>query len=66
MTEKTPQASTNNLSWTEKKGKLKEQFPSLIDSDLNYETGKRDEMMEKLQTKLGKSKDELSSIIEKL
>jgi uncharacterized protein YjbJ (UPF0337 family) len=50
-------------NWGEKKTKLKAQFSTLTDEDLKYENGKKDEMLEKVQIKLGKTKDELSTII---
>lgn len=53
-------------NWNEKKGKLKQQFASLTDNDLMFEEGKKDEMLGKLQLKLGKTKDELQKIIEAL
>lgn len=64
----TTQSSSSNAksNWTEQKTKLIAKFPVLTDADLNYETGKREEMMVKVQKKLGKTKDELSAIIEKL
>ena len=49
--------------WNEQKGKLKQKFAALTDNDLMYEEGKKDEMFGKLQTKLGKTKDELEKII---
>jgi len=53
-------------NWNEQKGKLKQKFAFLIDSDLLFEEGRKDEMIGKLQMKLGKTKEELSRIIEEL
>jgi uncharacterized protein YjbJ (UPF0337 family) len=50
-------------NWNEQKEKLKKKFALLTDQDVTFEEGKMDEMMEKLQTKLGKTKEELSGII---
>ena len=50
-------------TWNEQKGKLKKQFAVLTDNDLMYEEGQRDEMLGKLQIKLGKTKEELLSLI---
>ena len=50
-------------NWNEQKGKLKKAFGILTDNDLMYEEGQRDEMLGKLQIKLGKTKEELYSII---
>jgi len=52
--------------WNEQKAKLKKKFATLTDNDLMYETGKKDEMLAKLQVKLGKTKEELHKIIEAL
>lgn len=52
--------------WEEQKGKLKQKFAQLTDNDLMFVDGKKDEMMGKLQIKLGKSKEELRAIIENL
>jgi len=53
-------------NWNEQKGKLKKAFGVLTDDDLLYEEGKRDEMLGKLQIKLGKTKEEINSIISSL
>ncbi|ATL46475.1 general stress protein CsbD [Chitinophaga caeni] len=50
--------------WNEISGKLKQQFAELTDDDLKYEEGKEDELMGKIQQKIGKSKDEVQSLIQ--
>ncbi|MEI6766883.1 MAG: CsbD family protein [Bacteroidota bacterium] len=50
-------------NWNEQKGKLKQKFATLTDDDLMYAEGKKDEMLGKLQIKLGKTKEELHKII---
>jgi uncharacterized protein YjbJ (UPF0337 family) len=50
-------------NWNEQKAKLKKQFAVLTDNDLMFEEGKKDEMMAKLQIKLGQTKEELHKII---
>lgn len=50
-------------NWNEQKGKLKKLFSTLTDNDLMFEEGKEDEMLGKLQIKLGKTKEELEDII---
>jgi len=50
-------------NWNTQKGKLKQQFAVLTDNDLMFEEGKKEEMFGKLQTKLGKTKEELRKII---
>lgn len=53
-------------NWDEQKGKLKQKFATLTDNDLLFLAGKKEEMLGKLQIKLGKSKEELHKIIEAL
>jgi uncharacterized protein YjbJ (UPF0337 family) len=53
-------------NWDEKKGKLKQQFAILTDNDLLFMKGKENELLGRLEKKLGKKKDEIRSIIEKL
>ena len=53
-------------NWNEQKGKLKQKFAILTDDDLMFAEGKKDEMLGKLQIKLGKTKDELHHIITNL
>lgn len=50
-------------NWNEQKGKLKQKFAFLTDNDLMFEDGKKEEMIGKLQIKLGKTKEELHKII---
>jgi uncharacterized protein YjbJ (UPF0337 family) len=51
------------VNWNERKGKLKQKFGFLTDNDLMFEEGKKEEMIGKLQIKLGKTKEELLKII---
>lgn len=51
-------------AWNEQKGKLKKKFAALTDNDLLYDEGRKDEMLGKLQQKLGKTKEELRKIME--
>ena len=50
-------------NWNEQKGKLKQKFAFLTDNDLMFAEGKKDEMLGKLQIKLGKTEEELHKII---
>lgn len=45
--------------WNELKGKVKQAHGELTDDDLKYEEGKDDELIGRIQTKLGKTKDEV-------
>jgi uncharacterized protein YjbJ (UPF0337 family) len=53
-------------NWNETKGKLKQKFAELTDNDVLMEEGQQDEMLGRLQIKLGKSKEELHKIINEL
>ena len=50
-------------SWNEHKGKLKQKFAELTDNDLMFAEGKQEEMIGRLQIKLGKTREELHRII---
>ena len=51
-------------SWNEVKGKLKQKYGQLTDDDLMFAEGKEDELLGRLQKRLGRTKDELRSEIE--
>lgn len=53
-------------SWNEIKGKLKQSYGNLTDDDLVFAEGKDDELVGRLQKRLGKSKEEVRQMIEKL
>ncbi len=53
-------------TWNEIKGKLKQSYGDLTDDDLVFAEGKDDELLGRLQKKLGKSKDEVRHMIEGL
>ena len=53
-------------NWNETKGKLKQKFAMLTDSDVLFVEGKKDEMLGRLQIKLGKTKEEIQKIIAEL
>ena len=53
-------------NWNEQKGLLKQKFAILTDDDLLFTEGKKDEMLGRLQIKLGKTKEELHKIISSL
>lgn len=49
--------------WNETKGKLKQKLTQLTDSNVLVVEGKQDELIERLQIKLGKTKKEIQQII---
>ena len=53
-------------SWNEVKGKLKQKYGQLTDDDLKFAEGKDDELLGRLQQKLGKTKEQLRKEIESL
>jgi uncharacterized protein YjbJ (UPF0337 family) len=53
-------------NWKEISGKLKQRYANLTDDDVLFAEGKEDELMGRLQKKLGKSKEELRKVIAKL
>jgi uncharacterized protein YjbJ (UPF0337 family) len=55
-----------NGNWNEVKGKAKKQYGALTDDDLTYEDGQDDQLVGRIQKKLGKTKDEVIKWIESL
>jgi uncharacterized protein YjbJ (UPF0337 family) len=51
-------------SWNEMKGKLKQKYAQLTDDDLVFVEGKEDELLGRMQQRLGKTKEELRRDIE--
>lgn len=50
-------------SWREQKVLLKRMFNNLSDEDLAFEEHNREEMIARLRTKLGKSKEEMDKLM---
>jgi uncharacterized protein YjbJ (UPF0337 family) len=53
-------------AWNEVKGKIRQKHADLTDDDLEYEEGKDEELLGRLQTKLGRGRDELVQWIKSL
>lgn len=53
-------------NWNKIKGKLKQEYGMLTDADLSLEEGKVEEVLGRLQVKLGKSKEEIKSYIKSI
>lgn len=53
-------------TWNELKGKLKQKYGELTDDDLTYDEGLDDQLIGKLQKKLGKTRDEIVKEIKSL
>lgn len=52
--------------WNVTKAKLQQKFTNLTDKDLHLEDGKQDVLLNNLQQKLGKTEEELNTIISEL
>ncbi|HEX7573167.1 MAG TPA: CsbD family protein [Bacteroidota bacterium] len=53
-------------NWKEISGKLKQKYANLTDDDLLFKEGKEDEVMGKIQQKIGTTKEGLRDLIAKL
>jgi uncharacterized protein YjbJ (UPF0337 family) len=66
----TLEAAMNELKftgeWNELKGKLKQKYAQLTEDDLLYAKGKEDELLGRLQKKLGQGQDEIRKVIASL
>jgi len=51
-------------NWNEIKGKLKQKYGQLTDDDLTFAAGKEEELLGRLQQRLGKKKEEIRAEIE--
>jgi uncharacterized protein YjbJ (UPF0337 family) len=53
-------------NWNEMKGKLKQKYAELTDDDLRYEEGHEEELLGRLQQKLGKTDREMRETLRNL
>jgi uncharacterized protein YjbJ (UPF0337 family) len=53
-------------NWNVLKGKLKQKFANLTDDDLMFIEGKEDELIGRIQKKIGRTKQELHDLFAKL
>lgn len=53
-------------NWNQIKGRLKQRYGNLTDDDLLFIEGKEDELIGKLQEKLGKGKEEIERLLSDL
>jgi uncharacterized protein YjbJ (UPF0337 family) len=53
-------------NWNELKGKLKAKYGELNDDDLAYEEGKEEELIGRLKQKLGKTREQIISLLNDL
>ena len=53
-------------NWNQIAGKLKQKYADLTDDDLLFVAGKEEELLGRLQKKLGQSKEKIKELIEKM
>jgi uncharacterized protein YjbJ (UPF0337 family) len=53
-------------NWNEIKGKLKQKYGQLTDQDLIFAEGKEDELLGRIQKRVGRTKDQLRAEIEEM
>jgi uncharacterized protein YjbJ (UPF0337 family) len=53
-------------NWKEIAGKLKQKYANLTDDDVLFEEGKEEELLGRLQRKLGNTQEEIRDLIAKL
>lgn len=51
--------------WKRQADKLKEKFPRLTDSDLKFESGREEDLLERVEARLHKKREEVIDIIKK-
>jgi len=51
-------------NWNVIKGKLKQEYGELTDDDLAYEEGQEDELLGRIQKKVGKSKEDIKKFFD--
>jgi uncharacterized protein YjbJ (UPF0337 family) len=54
------------INWNETKEKLKEKFAKLTDNDLLMMNGAQDELLKRLEAKLGKTREAIRKLISEL
>lgn len=52
-------------NWDKQSQVLKQKFPQLTDQDLKFESGKEEDLLQRVETKLHKKREEVVNIIKK-
>lgn len=52
--------------WTTQSKQLKEKYSQLTDADLKFETGKEEELLSRVETRLNKKREEVINILRKV
>lgn len=50
--------------WNIAKGKLKQKYGKLTDNDLTYEEGQEDELIGRIQKRVGKTREEIEKAVD--
>jgi uncharacterized protein YjbJ (UPF0337 family) len=62
---KTPETFKITGNWDAQSKQLKQKFSQLTDADLKFETGKENELLGRVETRLNKKREEVINIINK-
>jgi hypothetical protein len=62
---KTVEAFKISGNWAEQSKELKSKFSQLTDTDLKFETGKENDLIKRIETRLNKNREEVINIIKK-
>jgi uncharacterized protein YjbJ (UPF0337 family) len=63
--EKTPHETFKvKGNWDEQSKRLKSKFSQLTDADLKFDSGKEDEMLKRVQSRLNKNREEVITLIQ--
>ena len=66
FTDCTPRNDVGSGKWNEMKGKIKQEYADWTDDDLKYEEGKDDELLGRLQQKLGQTREDVITWLKSL
>jgi len=53
-------------NWVDQSKQLKDKYAQLTDSDLEFEEGKEEELLRKMETRLNKNREEVINILRKV
>lgn len=52
--------------WNVAKGKLKQKYGQLTDNDLAYEKGREDELIGRIQKRVGQTREEIQRVVNEI
>ena len=59
-------STTIKGDWNVAKGKLKQKYGQLTDNDLTYEKGREDELVGRIQKRVGQNRDEVEKYVKQV